>query len=348
MRNDRTGWLEPGAFEVAPGVHRIPLPLPRDGLKAINVYAVQDGGRLVLVDCGWRHPKTTDALLAGLTAIGADPKDIKLVLCTHSHYDHYGLSAYIRDHSGAEIVLGRTELESLAPALNGGSWDVMREHRRQWMTRNGAGDILAEIEARADDEDYEATRGAGRWESPDRLIDGGEVIELADRRLVAHLTPGHTRGHIAFEDPDAKLLFAGDHVLPQITPSLGFESFGDGKALERFLPSLRAVRDLPVELVLPGHGPVFDDLAVRVDELLHHHETRLGACVDAVVSEGPATAHDVARHLLWTRRDTPFADLDVLNRLLAVSETVTHLELLADTDRLHRANGDGRVAYSAR
>ena len=347
MRNDRNAWTEPGAFEVVPGVYRLPLPLPRDGLRAINVYVIRDGGQLVLVDCGWRHPKTTDALRAGLDAIGADAKDIKLVLATHSHYDHYGLTAYIRDHSGAEIALGRIELESLKPALDGGTWDLQKEHRRKWMHQHDSGDLLDLIEHAMEAEDYESTRASGRWEMPDRLIEGTEVIELSERRLLAHLTPGHTRGHIAFEDPDARLFFAGDHVLPHITPSLGFEAFVDGKALERFLPSLRAVRDLDVDLVLPGHGPVFDDLAVRVDELLAHHDTRLAACLDIVVNEGPVSARVVAQGLTWTRRETPFAELDLFNSLLAVSETVTHLELLADTARVSRAeNGSGKLAYT--
>ena len=46
-------WVTPGAFEVAPGVHRIPLPLPLDGLRAVNVYALRDGDGLVLIDAGW-------------------------------------------------------------------------------------------------------------------------------------------------------------------------------------------------------------------------------------------------------------------------------------------------------
>ena len=43
-------WTEPGLFTVAPGVHRIPLPLPNDGLRAVNVYAIESGDDLVLVD----------------------------------------------------------------------------------------------------------------------------------------------------------------------------------------------------------------------------------------------------------------------------------------------------------
>ena len=35
-------WTEAGAFEVAPGVYRVPLPLPMDALRAVNVYVIED------------------------------------------------------------------------------------------------------------------------------------------------------------------------------------------------------------------------------------------------------------------------------------------------------------------
>jgi glyoxylase-like metal-dependent hydrolase (beta-lactamase superfamily II) len=344
---DRTGWLGPGTSEAAPGVYRIPLPLPQDGLRAVNVYAIRDGAGLVLVDTGWRHPETVAALREGLRELGSNGSDITRVLATHSHYDHYGLTAFIREHSGAEIRLGREEVESLRPALEDGNWGRADEHRRQWLVAHGAQKLLEQIEREGSSEDYEAVRAKERWEAPDRLVDHGDVIELHDRRLEAVLTPGHTRGHLAYLDRDNRLLFAGDHVLPHITPSLGFEPFTDGRALERFLVSLRQVHDLDVELVLPGHGPVFEDLAGRVDELLAHHDARLEASASAVAKPGQHYAADVATHLLWTRHDWRFDDLDGLNRLLAVGETVTHLEFLAEAGRLIRIeHADGSITYA--
>ena len=46
-------WTEPGAWPAAPGVHRIPLPLPTDGLKAVNVYVLETDDGLTLIDAGW-------------------------------------------------------------------------------------------------------------------------------------------------------------------------------------------------------------------------------------------------------------------------------------------------------
>ena len=52
--DDPTGdWTRPGVFRCAPDVYRIPLPLPNDGLRAVNVYAVADGAGWTLIDSGW-------------------------------------------------------------------------------------------------------------------------------------------------------------------------------------------------------------------------------------------------------------------------------------------------------
>ena len=83
----RREWLRPGAHCVRPGVHRIPLSLPEDGLQAVNVYAVEDGDRIVLVDTGQDHPTSNRELSDGLA--GASVDDISHVLSTHVHYDHY-------------------------------------------------------------------------------------------------------------------------------------------------------------------------------------------------------------------------------------------------------------------
>jgi glyoxylase-like metal-dependent hydrolase (beta-lactamase superfamily II) len=343
---DHDAWTEPGCHEVAPGVHRIPCPLPGDGLRAVNVYAIEDGDGVALVDSGWRHPDCIAALKGGLAELGATLADVTQVICTHAHYDHYGLAPTIRDASGAPVLIGEVELGMLRVAVERGEYARWIDFRRRWLTSHGARAVLDEIERAGDTEDYEGVRGRGRWEPPDRVLADREQLQLRNRVLEARLTPGHTRGHLMFIDRRNGLLFAGDHVLPHITPSLGFEPFTDGRALEGFLQSLAATRELPVTKVLPGHGPVFEDLAGRVDELIAHHRVRLAACVEILAQLGPDSALEVARRLRWTRQERAFGDLDALNRMLAVTETVTHLELLAERGRLSRRAGE-TIRYAA-
>jgi glyoxylase-like metal-dependent hydrolase (beta-lactamase superfamily II) len=173
----------------------------------------------------------------------------------------------------------------------------------------------------------------------------GMRIQLSDRELRAIATPGHTAGHVSFVDDAGGLLFAGDHVLPHITPSIGLEVFGARLPLGDFLDSLALVRDLPVSQVLPAHGEPFTDLARRVDELVAHHQVRLDAAAAAVAS-GAATVDAVARLLPWTRREVDFTSLDVFNRQLAIRETLAHLDLLVEHGRLRISHKGGVRLYA--
>ena len=81
-------------------------PLPGDGLKAVNVYAIEDGDGLALVDTGWRSDAILAALTDGFATLGARLSDLTAIVSTHSHYDHYGLSAHLRELSGAPVLPG--------------------------------------------------------------------------------------------------------------------------------------------------------------------------------------------------------------------------------------------------
>ena len=163
---------------------------------------------------------------------------------------------------------------------------------------------------------------------PDAWLTDGERIVLADRRLDVRATPGHTRGHVVVRDPLGGLLFSGDHVLPHITPSLGFERSPERHPLRSYLASLRLVRGMPDALLLPAHGPVTRSVHTRVDELIAHHEERLDEVVRQVAS-GADTAYAVARALPWTRRLRRLDDLPLVHQMTAVLEIDAHLDVLA-------------------
>jgi glyoxylase-like metal-dependent hydrolase (beta-lactamase superfamily II) len=319
-------WIEPGAHLVAPGVHRIPLPLPGDALKAVNVYAVEDGDRLALVDAGWHREDSWEALRSALGQIGAAPGDIRRVLVTHIHHDHYGQAPRLRSEAGATVLLGEGERRSLSVITDAAQRHLADEDRLHRLHQWGAAELIPAVEALMGNP---PVAGMAIWEMPDVLAPDGHLVELRTRALEVVATPGHTRGHVSFLDRTARVLFAGDHVLPHITPSLGVEPFGgDGMSLVEFISSLTKVRPLEVDRVLPAHGPDFEGLSDRVDALLDHHATRLAHCVDSL-RRGRTTAYEVAHDIPWTRRNRRYEELDLGNRLLALTETAAHLELLA-------------------
>ncbi len=338
---DREGWADPGVELVAPGVHRIPLPLPSDGLRAVNVYAVAADEGLTLIDGGWAIPAAEEALTTALGDIGFGLGDIRRFLITHGHRDHYTQAMAVRHRLGPRVAVGVAEQPNIAwchDLAHGG--DIERAElpllRRAGATR------LADRVARHPFEPL----NPHDWDFPDAWIGDGEPIAIGPRVVTALHTPGHTRGHLVFHDAAAGLLFAGDHVLPHITPSIGFEPIRLASPLRAYLASLALVRSMPDARLLPAHGPATASVHERVDELLAHHAQRLEETLRAL-EDGADTAYAVAGRLGWTRRHTPLGELDPFNQVLAILETVAHLEVLAERGHLSGTDVDGVRRYRA-
>ncbi len=331
-------WVDPGAEEVVPGVHRIALPLPNDGLRAVNVYVLATDDGLVCIDAGWAIPESRALLDTSLAQIGATVADITRFLVTHVHRDHYTQAVDVRRETGARIGLGLGDKPTL-DKLQDPSRSPLMGHVHQ-LRELGAADLAVTIGAWVEGHRADLTL----WESPDEWLTAGP-IHLAGRTLEAVDTPGHTAGHLVFYDDAAGLLFAGDHVLPTITPSIGFEPVLSQNPLGAFLSSLRVVRERPDAMLLPAHGPVAPSVHARVDQLLDHHGRRLDEC-QAAVEAGAHDACTVAGVLRWTRREHRLDDLDPFNAMLAVFETGSHLDLLVAQARLTSRLVDGVRTYS--
>jgi glyoxylase-like metal-dependent hydrolase (beta-lactamase superfamily II) len=335
-------WTEPGVFEVAPGVYRIPLPLPSDGLRAVNVYAVVDGDDLVMIDSGWAIDEAKEVLAAGLAGIGRGLGDVRRFLVTHVHRDHYTQAVVLRREFGNEIAVGKGE----QPTLDLVSGLARRESGEPLFLDRL---LIAGAKALAD-----RMRSAPRpsatdrlvWEAPDTWLDDRSIASVGRRELTAVLTPGHTRGHLVFVEPSTELLFAGDHVLPHITPSIGFEASPSDFPLRDYLDSLRLVRGMPDARLLPAHGPVTPSAHARVDQLLDHHDRRLAVIAD-LVDKGASTAFDAASMMTWTRHERKLSEMDMFNEMLAVLETKSHLDVLMLQGKLDRTDVDGIHHYRA-
>ena len=324
----RDDWTTPGIEEVAPGVHRVPLPLPNDGLRAVNVYVVVDDGGLVLVDSGWAIPDARAQLDRALASLGAGAGDISRFLITHVHRDHFTQAITLRREFHMPVALGAGERPTLE-VLH----DVDRrplDPQLHQLRRFGAAPLIDEITAQMQGRE---PPDRSEWEYPDEWLSDGEVALGSGRLLTVVETPGHTRGHVVFHDEAAGLLFAGDHVLPTITPSIGFEPVLSENPLGDFLGSLARVRAMPDARLLPAHGAVTDSVHARIDQLVDHHGRRLDETA-AAVAAGASTTFEVAKQLRWTRRERHLDELDLFNQMLAVAETGAHLTLLVAQGRL--------------
>jgi glyoxylase-like metal-dependent hydrolase (beta-lactamase superfamily II) len=320
----------PPVEQVREGTWVIPVPIPDNPLHYVLSYVLEAEHGLVLVDVGWNDPGSFAALGAGLGVLGASMDDVTGMVVTHIHPDHYGLAGRVREASGAWIALHGLDAGQIAGRYS--EIERLIADNVVWLTAAGApaADIDVLTDAGAELQRYVLVA------QPDRILSDGDQLRLANERVldVVH-TPGHTRGHICLYDARARLLFSGDHVLPRISPNVGFHPLSSKDPLAEFLSSLRRVGSLDADLALPGHEWRFGDVAARAREIAEHHAARLDE-VRSLLAAGARTSWEVAQRLTWSR---PFETLPPVTRRAALSEAMAHVVHLESSGDVVRRPG---------
>jgi glyoxylase-like metal-dependent hydrolase (beta-lactamase superfamily II) len=312
------------------GINQIRLPMRGNPLRYVNAYAVEDGGGLTLIDCGWKTDDVLEALHQGLAAIGATVADIRRLFVTHFHFDHYGLAGTLRRVGIPALGMHPRDWEAVRWLL--GDPSGADRASDAWMVRNGF-----PVPPSDDDVYYRRSELA----EPTLLIDDGATYG----RLEAIWTPGHSPGHVCFRDGLSGRLLSGDHILDPITPHVGLWFDGRGDPLGEYMESLHKVRQRGASGVLPAHGEPFPDLEHRVDALLAHVGEREQQVLQAL-ARGPRTAAAVARALKWTRSNRTFEELEELHQQFAVAETLAYLEYSRLRDLVTRDEGVTPILYA--
>jgi len=309
-------------------VVRIPLPLPLKDLRVVNVYAVLGNDGVTLVDSGWADDTSEAVLVDSLDRLGFTPGDVRRIVVTHAHWDHYSRAIGWQRRYGTTVMLGRREHHSIAAFdERSGAYPV----QAKLLLLAGAPE-LAQAIADLPMEPFERDVPFGL---PDVWLDDGDEIDCGGVVLVARATPGHTRGHTVYEDRQSRITFTGDHILPRITPSIALERAPETLPLRSYLASLRLFLDLPDASMLPAHGDVTSSVRARAEELLGHHRDRLEA-IQTLVATGCSTAYDVSKQMSWTRHERTIDELGPVHGMAAILEVLAHLELLVARDVLRR------------
>jgi glyoxylase-like metal-dependent hydrolase (beta-lactamase superfamily II) len=310
----------PPVEELASDLWSIPVPIPNSPLRYVSSYAFATRGGLVLLDTGWNADESWQALLDGLNVLGASPQDVRGVLVSHMHFDHSGLAGRLRDASGAWIAIhpaDRAVLNNMSTLDPG----IAVEREAAFLRRLGASSAEAAAAVGTAANFAQFTTVA----VPDRELNDGDVADVPGWQLRAVHTPGHTPGHLVFVDELSQRMFAGDHVLPRITPNISLQPGGPEHPLADFLASLRKVRDLDVDEVMPAHEWRFRGLAERVDGITAHHERRLAELLAAMAANPDATPWFLAGQLHWSRSWDQYSGR---MRIMAVTETAAHVNEL--------------------
>lgn len=316
-------WLDavmPPVEQVRPGLWSVPVPIPANPLRYVLVYAIELRDGVALVDAGWNTDDAWRALVAGLGVAGFGVGDVRAVLITHIHPDHYGLAGRVREESGAWVALHPADA-ALLPARYGMDVDDLLAGMRRLLRQCGVPkEVVAELSAAS-----MGIRDFVRLAEPDVLLEDGGRIALEGCDLVALHTPGHSPGHVCFHDRARELLLSGDHVLPRISPNITVHAQQSGNPLADFLDALLRIRDLDVGEVLPAHEWRFRPLRERVDDLMAHHHERLAETLAAVAAQPGLTCWEATLRLRWSRG---WAQITGFMRRAAVGETLAHLVYL--------------------
>ncbi len=320
------------------GIHQIRLPMNGNPLGHINAYLIPSDDGYTLIDCGWDTPDVFEALVEGLGQLGLHLNDVKLLVVTHFHHDHYGLAGKLIEKAGMQLWMHALDWKVVQHRLV----DLAADDRVSdaWLARNG---VDAATLSDGDDFMQEASRRFS-IAAPDRTIDDGDVVAQGSHALEVVWTPGHSPGHLCFFDRVRGVVLSGDHILDPITPHVGAWYPRAHDVLGDYLASLIKVGSLQAERVLPAHGEPFDGLQRRVAQLIEHHHARNELILEAL-EIAPANAAEVAERLPWTRRRTPFSEMNPHHRQFAVAETLAHLEHLRHLGTLRVIAEEPTIRY---
>jgi glyoxylase-like metal-dependent hydrolase (beta-lactamase superfamily II) len=324
--------MEPKVREIHPGVFLLHLPLPMRP-TIVNVYLLHSRAEWALVDTGVNSADSIAAFKAALDAVGCAPEQIRKIICTHHHPDHFGTSKVYKDLTGAALYLHREEYarsHTFAPAVR--SQDAVN-----FFVANGI-PVSRFVHIPSP---HEFWAGLYVTAEPDAYLSDKQIITVGEIEIEVVWTPGHAPGHCVMYLRRERVMLVGDHLLPKITPHVGYFSDAVPNPLGDFLDSQRKVQQFDVDLVGPAHGGVFSNHVHRANQIIQHHYARCQQMLDCIRRQA-RTAYDVARVAF----DFDF-DSSLTIQFPATFETLAHLEYLRHEGKVAREETNGQVLYRA-
>ncbi|HBO45091.1 MAG TPA: MBL fold metallo-hydrolase [Planctomycetaceae bacterium] len=293
-----------------------------------RVYLVLGAGPPTLIDTGSGQGESCQNILDGIDTVRREfgesvrIKDVRRIVITHGHSDHYG---------GLSAVLARTDAEVCIHPLDAGRLTACRESavvalrnlRRLLVEAGTPPEVTAE---------FLSHHGQSSEPIPSVPVNVERLAcDEMDGLRVLH-TPGHSPGHVCLVADD--LLLCGDHILARTIPQLWPESLRPYQGLGHYLDSLRNVRAIPrIRIALPGHEPIIEGLYERIDAIERFQSRRIAQIADLVrAASQPMTIWDIAGSV-YPRTGGFFA-------LLAFLDTAARVEYLHCRGRLRLANLD--------
>lgn len=305
------------------------MPTPY-GVGPVNAYLIE-AEPLTLIDAGFQTEESKSAFIAQLKDAGHEVSEIRRVVITHGHPDHYGLVPWLQEMD-IPVHFPERELERM-------TGKGMRLHFGRLLLQAGMPlDLLVKM-------DEHRKKDPRPWlDIPSLLpVRDGDNFAFKGFSIEAHHVPGHSGGHFIYFEPDSRTLFAGDQLLPHVSPNPLLEpSLEDHterrRSLVDYLETLERMKKLDPAIAYPGHGDPIEDVAGLIDSTASHHHERKAEVAGLLTDRGQSP-YELAQKI--------YPDVKGYDVFLSVSEVVAHLDLVADDGGAVIEERDGITYYRA-
>lgn len=291
-------------------------------------YLVLEAGPPTLIDTGSGYNHSNEHLLGGLASlrelfgVTIEVKDIKRIILTHGHIDHFGGLSSVVELTDAEVCIHELDRRVLT------AYDerviVATKGLRVYLQRAG---VEREFQLKLM-EYYGFSKKHVRSVEVDRILADGQVL---DGMRFIH-TPGHCPGQVCIAMGD--VLISADHILERTTPHQSPESIMAYTGLGHYLESLdRVAAQGGFDLALGGHeGPIYD-VYKRIGAIRDSHQRKLDRVLDLIRdADAPLTISDISKQMYPTIKG--------FNILLGLEEVGAHVEYLDQHGHLRVTNLD--------
>ncbi|MGH2759834.1 MAG: MBL fold metallo-hydrolase [Actinomycetota bacterium] len=303
MTEDYTGGLAAALQGV--GVDAVPVVMPTPWeVGAVTAYLFP-GDPVTLVDSGIDTAEGKAALTAALGSRGLTPSDVKRVLVTHAHTDHFGGAIWLQAGSGCEVYVHDADLAlSTDP-------DGPQTERQIFPT---LGFTHEEVE-------LFFSAGGFEWRFPDFIpFPPGARFDVGDSVLAVEHHPGHTPGHVWITEERSGAIFVGDYVLANHPTNAGLERDPDhpsGRAqlLQQYNAGLRELMAREAPVLLPAHGPPIGDHRDLLRRRLQKSGRRTKNVLAALRDAGRVTCVELGRRMYRERIESWEVVADLVGRL---------------------------------
>jgi glyoxylase-like metal-dependent hydrolase (beta-lactamase superfamily II) len=304
------------------GIHQIPIVSRMFGF-VVNSFFVEKPYP-TLVDVPPDQRGYLNKLQFGLGKVGYSINDVRRIIVTHPHFDHFGAARTIAETSGADIWVSE----------GGARWleDFQGEIRSEEMVRDallfesGAKDT----EVQDVDEYYRRAAPLARSIKPTRRLKEGDSFELASLVFMVTTVPGHTPWCILLHDVEYKMGFSGDFLQTVTSNPIiqrNTKIMQSYNSLKSYIVSLEKIRATGLRLALPGHGAIIQDGSKKAQQILQVINGRRNMIL-RLLKQPNQTPVEISHRL--------FPDLLPGRLFNAVSEVMAHLEILEEDGLIHR------------